>query len=290
MEADRKADILLVDDTPANLVALEAVLGDLGQNLVKAHSGTDALRYLMDHDVAIILMDVQMPGMDGFETAEFIRHRERSRYTPIIFLTAHERTDTQVFKGYAAGAVDFLTKPFVPEVLRSKVAVFVDLFWKTEQVRQQSELLREIERKEHERQMAEAKERWEQERLREEIRLARQIQQKLFPVAPLPSAAFDISGASYPAEATGGDYFDYIPMCDGTLGIVIGDVSGHGFGPALLMAELRAYLRAFLFTRSDVSEVMSMLNRALALDAPEGHFATLMLAKLDPTDNSLTYS
>src|SRR5438067_656523 len=290
MDTARKADILLVDDTPANLLALEALLEDLGQNLVKAHSGTEALRYLLDHDVAIILIDVQMPGLDGFETAELIRQRERSRYTPIIFLTAYERTDTQVFKGYAAGAVDFLTKPFVPEVLRSKVAVFVELFRKTEQVRQQSELLREIERREHERQMAEAKERWEQERLREEIRLARQIQQKLFPVAPLPSASFDISGASYPAEATGGDYFDYIPMRDGGLGVVIGDVSGHGFGPALLMAELRAYLRALMLTRADVGEIVGLLNRTLAEDAPEGQFATLLLARLDPTTRSVIYA
>jgi sigma-B regulation protein RsbU (phosphoserine phosphatase) len=170
------------------------------------------------------------------------------------------------------------------------VAVFVDLFRKTEQVRQQSELLREIERKEHDRRMAEAKEHWEQERLREEIRLARQIQQKLFPVAPLPSAGFDISGASYPAEATGGDYFDYIPMRDGGLGVVIGDVSGHGFGPALLMAELRAYLRALLLTRADVGEIVGLLNRALADDAPAGHFATLLLARLDPTTRSLVYA
>jgi serine phosphatase RsbU (regulator of sigma subunit) len=290
MELDRKADILLVDDSPANLLALEAILGNLRQNLVKAPSGKHALRYLMDHDVAIILMDVQMPGLDGFETAQLIRHRERSRYTPIIFLTAHERTDTQVFKVYAAGAVDFLTKPFVPEVLKSKVAVFVELFQKTDQVRQQSEMLRAIEQKEHERQMAEAKERWEQERLREEIRLARLIQQKLFPVAPLPSAAFDISGASYPAEATGGDYFDYIPMRDGGLGVVIGDVSGHGFGPALLMAELRAYLRALLLTRGDVGEIVGLLNQALADDAPEGHFATLLLARLEPTTRSVMYA
>ncbi len=290
MQLNRKADILLVDDTPANLLALEAVLNHLHQNLVKAASGADALRYLMDHDVAIILMDIQMPVLDGFETAQLIRRRERSRYTPIIFMTAHERTDTQVFKGYAAGAVDFLTKPFVPEVLKSKVAIFVELFQKTDQVRQQSEMLREIERKEHDRQMAEAKERWEQERLREEIRLARLIQQKLFPVAPLPSATFDISGASYPAEATGGDYFDYIPMRDGALGVVIGDVSGHGFGPALLMAELRAYLRALLLTREDVGEIVGLLNRALADDAPDGHFATLLLARLDPTTRSVIYA
>ncbi len=290
MEVGPTVDILLVDDTPANLLALEVVLQELGQNLVRALSGKEALRYLMDHNVAIILMDVQMPGMDGFETAELIRQRPRTRYTPIIFLTAYERSDTQVFKGYKAGAVDFLTKPFVPEVLRSKVAVFVDLFRKTEQIRRQSELLREIERKEYQRQMADAKARWEQERLQEEIRLARQIQQKLFPVAPLPSASFDISGASYPAEATGGDYFDYIPMRDGSLGVVIGDVSGHGFGPALLMAEVRAYLRALLLTRADVGEIVDLLNRALADDAPEGHFATLLLARLEPTSRSLVYA
>jgi serine phosphatase RsbU (regulator of sigma subunit) len=290
MQPDQKADILLVDDSPANLLTLEAVLEDLGQNLVKAQSGSHALRYLMDHEVAIILMDVQMPGMDGFETAELIRRRERTRYTPIIFLTSHERTDMQVFKGYAAGAVDFLTKPFFPEVLRSKVMVFVELFQKTEQVRQQAELLRAIEHQEHERQLAEAKNRFEQERLHEEIRLARVIQQKLFPVAPLPSAAFDISGASYPAEATGGDYFDYIPMRDGALGVVIGDVSGHGFGPALLMAELRAYLRALLLTRADVGEVVGLLNRTLADDAPEGHFATLLLARLEPATRSVVYA
>ena len=287
---DRKADILLVDDTPANLLALEAVLGNLRQNLVKADSGAAALRYLMDHDVAIILMDVQMPGMDGFETARLIRDRERTRHTPIIFMTAHDHTDTQVFRGYATGAVDFLTKPFVPEVLESKVAVFVELFRKTEQVKQQSEMLREMERKEHERKLAEAQERWEQERLRQELRLARQIQQKLFPVAPLPSAVFDISGASYPADATGGDYFDYISMHDGGLGVVIGDVSGHGLGPALLMAELRAYLRALLLTRGDIGEIVGLLNCALADDAPDGHFATLLLARLEPNTRSIIYA
>jgi len=290
MQAEPKADILLVDDTPANLLALEAILKDLGQNLVKVRSGKDALRYLLDHDVAIILLDVQMPGMDGFETAELIRQRGRSRHTPIIFLTGYESNDARVFKGYAAGAVDFLTKPFVPEVLRSKVTVFVELFQKTEEVRQHAERLREMERKEHERQLAEAKERFEQERLREEIRLARQIQQKLFPVATFPSAGFDISGVSYPAEATGGDYFDYIPMRDGGLGVVIGDVCGHGFGPALLMAELRAYLRAFVLTRTDLGEIVGLLNRALADDAPAGHFATLFLGRLDPTNRSIVYA
>src|SRR5437868_1564513 len=145
-------------------------------------------------------------------------------------------------------------------------------------------------KQEHERQLAEAKERWEADRLKDEIRLARQIQQKLFPAAPLPLSGFDISGASFPAEATGGDYFDYIPMRDGGLAVVIGDVCGHGLGPALLMAEVRAYLRAFLLTRTDVGEILGLLNTALAEDAPEGYFATLLLARLDPASRSCVYA
>src|SRR5438132_447490 len=195
-----------------------------------------------------------------------------------------------MFQGYSLGAVDYLCKPIVPRILRSKVAVFVDIHRKTDQIKEQAELLRRLEQQEHERQLAQANERWEAQRLHEEIRLARKIQQKLFPVAPLPTLGFDISGVSCPAEATGGDYFDYIPMRDGGLGVVIGDVSGHGFGPALLMAELRAYLRAFLLTRTDVGEIVGLLNRALADDAPEGHFATLLLARLDPANRSFVYA
>jgi serine phosphatase RsbU (regulator of sigma subunit) len=277
--------ILLVDDEPNNQLALEAVLQDLGLNLVKAGSGREALRCLLKDDFALILMDVRMPGMDGFETAELIRQRGRCQRTPIIFLTAFETANVQMFKGYALGAVDYLCKPIIAPVLRSKVAAFVDIFRKTEEVKRQGEL----ERRQHEQAMAEAGTRWESERLRDEIRIARQIQQKLFPAAPLPLPGFDISGASYPAEATGGDYFDYLPMVDGGLGIVIGDVSGHGFGPALLMAETRAYLRAFMLTRADVGEILTLVNRTLAADV-DNDFATLLLARLDTQSCSLTYA
>jgi two-component system, sensor histidine kinase and response regulator len=141
VEAEPKAHILLVDDHPENLLALEALLSDLGQPLVKARSGREALKRLLDNDFAVILLDVQMPGMDGFETAALIRQREKSRHTPIIFLTAVGRSDEQVFRGYAVGAVDYLFKPFMPEVLRAKVAVFVELFQKTAEVRRQAEQL-----------------------------------------------------------------------------------------------------------------------------------------------------
>jgi serine phosphatase RsbU (regulator of sigma subunit) len=289
-ETESKVNILVVDDRPANLVALEAMLGGMDVSLVKAHNGLEALRCLLHEDFALILMDVQMPGMDGFETAELIRERERCQATPIIFLTGVESAEAQIFKGYSLGAVDYLVKPIVPDVLRSKAAVFVEIFRKTQRIQQQAELLRRLEQREHERTLSEMKAQWQSERLRQEIHLARQIQQKLFPAAPLPLPGWDIAGASFPAEATGGDYFDYIPMQDGSLAAVIADVSGHGFGPALLMAELRAYLRAFLLTRTDVSEIVRLLNRALAADTDGSHFATLFLGKLNPQTRSFIYA
>jgi hypothetical protein len=144
MQSAPKVNILLVDDHPENLIALEAILDKLGQNLVKANSGEEALRCLLQQDFAAILLDVQMPGMDGFETATLIRQRERSRNTPIIFLTAFSTNDTLVFKGYALGAVDYLLKPIDPVILTSKVSVFVDLFKKTMEVQQQAAQLAAI--------------------------------------------------------------------------------------------------------------------------------------------------
>jgi two-component system sensor histidine kinase/response regulator len=136
-------NILLVDDQPANLLALEAMLQGLGQNLVKAESGREALKWLLSYDFAVILLDVKMPDMDGFETAELIREREKSRDTPIIFLTAADKTHTEAVRGYAVGAVDYLVKPVVPEFVRSKVSVFVELAKKSELLRRQAEQLRE---------------------------------------------------------------------------------------------------------------------------------------------------
>jgi CheY-like chemotaxis protein len=137
------AKILLVDDRPENLLALEAILSGLGHELVKATSGEEALKRLLSEDVAVILLDVQMPGMDGFETASHIKQRERTRDIPILFLTAIDGAAHQAFRGYAAGAVDYLAKPFDPWVLRAKVAVFVELHERRRHLEQQTERLRE---------------------------------------------------------------------------------------------------------------------------------------------------
>jgi PAS domain S-box-containing protein len=142
--APDREKILLVDDSQENLVSLEAALESLGQDLVLAQSGTDALRHLLESDFAAILLDVKMPEMDGFQTAELIRARKRSRHTPILFLTAY-KSDEHLFRGYHLGAVDFLFKPIVPEILRSKVSVFVDLRRSTALLRSQTEFLRKAE-------------------------------------------------------------------------------------------------------------------------------------------------
>jgi signal transduction histidine kinase len=124
---DPKVNILMVDDEPANLEALEAILEPLNQKLYRANSGTEALRCVLDRDYAVILLDVQMPDLTGIETAALIRERERSRTTPIIFLTGVVKTSEMVFKGYSTGAVDYLMKPVVSGILRAKVEVFVEL-------------------------------------------------------------------------------------------------------------------------------------------------------------------
>ncbi|MBL7499915.1 response regulator [Frankia sp. CNm7] len=129
-----RSKILLVDDRPDNLMALEAILASLDQELVTASSGEEALKRLLVDDFAVILLDVQMPGMDGFETAHRIKQRGRTRDTPIIFLTAIDREPHHAFRGYAVGAVDYIAKPFDPWLLRAKVSVFVELFEKNERL------------------------------------------------------------------------------------------------------------------------------------------------------------
>ena len=156
MDGASKVNLLLVDDERRNLVALRELLAGEDRELLLARSGEEALRHALQHDFAVVLLDVRMPGMDGFETARLLRSRERSRLTPVIFLTAAADELESVFLGYEVGAVDYLVKPLVPEVLRSKVAVFVELH------RKGTELAREIGERRH----AEQRLRESEERLR----------------------------------------------------------------------------------------------------------------------------
>ena len=137
-----KTSILLVDDRPENLLALETILKRPGLNLIKASSGNEALGMVLDYDFALVLLDVQMPEMDGFETAELIRGNEETRHIPIIFVTAISKEQKHVFKGYEAGAVDYLFKPLDPDILQGKVNIFLELY---QQKRALKEATRDLE-------------------------------------------------------------------------------------------------------------------------------------------------
>jgi PAS domain S-box-containing protein len=163
VHAPSKANILLVDDRSDKLLAIEAILAPLEQNLVTARSGKEALRHLLRQDFAVILLDVAMPGMDGFETAAMIRKRPRSEHTPIIFVTSISNSENNIFQGYSLGAVDYMITPITPEVLRTKVSVFVELHRKTELIRHQADQLRRIEEARHQRELGEAVDRLEAE-------------------------------------------------------------------------------------------------------------------------------
>ena len=148
MSPGTRPSILLVDDRPENLLALEALLEPLHADLVRANSGDEALKRILSREFAVILLDVQMPGLNGFETAKLIKAREKSRFIPIIFLTAISKDEQFVFEGYSVGAVDYMFKPFPPDVLRSKVSVFMDLYYKQQQIKEQEQRLRDSERRE----------------------------------------------------------------------------------------------------------------------------------------------
>src|SRR3978361_1743344 len=137
--AEEKVSILIVDDRPDKLLGYETILEVLNENVVRATSGKEALRCLLKQDFAVILLDVNMPGMDGFETAALIRQRPRSETTPIIFISAVNDTENHVSRGYSLGAVDYILTPVVPEILRAKISVFVDLYKKTQQIKRQAD-------------------------------------------------------------------------------------------------------------------------------------------------------
>ena len=126
-EMDEKINILMVDDQPGKLLSYEAMLGELGENLIKAHSGMEALEHLLKTDIALVLMDVSMPGMDGFETAQVFHQHPRFQNIPVVFVSGIHVTDMDRMKGYQHGAVDYVSVPVVPELLRAKVKVFAEL-------------------------------------------------------------------------------------------------------------------------------------------------------------------
>ncbi len=178
-----KVNILIVDDRPENLIALKAILQPLGQNIVEAKSGREALKWVLDEEFAVILLDVMMPEMDGFETAKLIRERQKSRTIPILFVTAMLTAESNAFQGYEVGAVDYIMKPFIPEILRAKVQVFIELFQKNLEVQRQAEKILAIEQREYENKLKETRDHMERET--ERVRAEQQIAQSVVQHSPM---------------------------------------------------------------------------------------------------------
>jgi len=261
-----RSRILLVEDDPDDVWILRNLLGDRWDGpfeLVHVELLADALRCLGASKIDVILLDLSLPDSQGVET--FLHIHAHAPQTPIVILTGLDDR-AAALRCVQAGAEDYLVKGQVDDELLVR-----SLRYAMERTR----------RRQAEQQL---------QTQTEEFRTAREIQQKLFPSSAPELPGFDLAGALYPASATAGDYFDYIPMLDGCWGIVLGDVSGHGMGPALVMAEVRASLRTLAQLSPEVGDILTRTNRTLTAERHEFHFVTLTLARLDPQSRRLRYA
>jgi phosphoserine phosphatase RsbU/P len=258
--------ILLVEDDPDDVWVMRNLLGDRWDGpfeLVQVELLSAGIERCAEGPFDVILLDLALPDSQGIET--FFTIHAHASDVPIVVLSGYNDEATAI-KAVQAGAQDYLVKGQVDDnMLVRSIRYAIE----RSRRRRAEEALRDAS---------------------EEFRAAHEIQQRLYPsVAPvLPG--FDIAGALYPAKATAGDYFDYIPMLDGCLGIVVGDVSSHGMGPALLMSETRACLRTLALACNDVGEILCRTNRLLTADTDDFHFVTLALVRVDPRTREIVYA
>lgn len=277
-------DVLLVDDRPENLMALEAILEAPDLRLVTATSGNDALALTLNHDFAVVLLDVQMPGMDGFETARLMRGSARTRHLPIIFVTAISKEQRFVFEGYESGAVDYLFKPLEAEVVSSKVRVFAELHRQRVTLRERSEALNEANQA-----LQEAN-----QRIQEDLQMAATVQKSLLPSEEIHIEGVSLAWEFQPCEVLGGDIFNVFPLDPEHLVCYVLDVSGHGVSASLLSSALSMVLHpaqgagSFLWNQgnhgtSTVSppiKVIERLNRRFPMKKDTCQFFTILYGLL----------
>ncbi len=258
--------ILLVEDDPEDVWIMRNLLSDRWDGpfeLVHVELLSAGVERCAESPFDIILLDLSLPDSRGLETF-FVMHANANN-VPIVVLSGYDDETTAV-KAVQAGAQDYLVKGKVDDNLL---------------VRSIRYAIERSRRRRVEQALRDAS---------EEFRAAQEIQQRLYPLHSPAMPGFDIAGALFPAKDAAGDYFDYIPMADGRLGIVLGDVSSHGMGPALLMSETRACLRTLAQASSDVGEILTRANRVLVMDTADFHFVTLALVRLDPRDRSIVYA
>ncbi len=258
--------ILLVEDDPDDVWVMRNLLSDQWDgpyDLVHVELLSAALELCARRRFDAILLDLALPDSQGLET--FFAMHAQVDDMPIVVLSGYS-DESAAMKAVQAGAQDYLVKGQVDDRLL---------------VRSIRYAIERSRRHRAERAMLDTS---------EEFRAAGEIQQRLYPVQPPEIPGFDIAGALFPAKATAGDYFDYIPMVDDSWAVVVGDVSSHGMGPALLMSETRACLRTLAQSCSDAGEILTRTNRVLAADTGDFHFVTLAMVRIDPRDRTMTYA
>ncbi len=258
--------ILLVEDDPDDVWIVRNLLSDRWDgpyDLVHVELLSSALELCGRRRFDVVLLDLALPDSQGLET--FFAMNAQVEDIPIVVLSGYS-DESAAMKAVQAGAQDYLVKGQVDDHLL---------------VRSIRYAIERSRRDRAERAVLDTS---------EEFRAAGEIQQRLYPVEPPDLPGFDIAGALYPAKATAGDYFDYIPMVDGSWGVVVGDVSSHGMGPALLMSETRACLRTLAQSGSDPGDILTRTNRVLAADTGDFHFVTLAMVRIDPMERTMAYA
>ena len=264
--AEKRIQLLLVEDDPDDVWVMRNLLGDRWDvpfDLVQVEMLAAAVERCTEETFDVILLDLNLPDSHGLQT--FFTVQAHAGDVPIVVLTAYN-DEPSAMKAVQAGAQDYLVKGQVNDRLLVR-----SIRYAIERSRRHraEDVMRET---------------------NEEFRMAQEIQQRLYPGESPKLPGFEIAGALFPATATAGDYFDFIPMLDGCLGVVLGDVSSHGMGPALLMSETRACLRTLALMYSDAGEILTRANRLLAADSNDFHFVTLAMMRLDPRDRSMVYA
>lgn len=261
----RTIRILLVEDDPDDVWVMRNLLSDRWDghfDLIHVELLSSAIERCAEGGFEAILLDLSLPDSRGLDT--FLSMHAHAKGVPIVILSGYHDEATAV-RAVQAGAQDYLVKGQLDDNLLVRAIRYA--IERTRR-RRAEEALRDAS---------------------EEFRAAKEIQQRLYPSAAPILPGFEIAGALYPAKATAGDYFDYVPMLGGCLGVVVGDVSSHGMGPALLMSETRACLRTLAQTSSDVGEILTRVNRMLTADMDDFHFVTLFLARIDPVKREVIY-
>jgi phosphoserine phosphatase RsbU/P len=263
---DERVRILLVEDDSDDVYVMRNLLGDRwhgSYDLVNVELLSMAIQRCQEEKFDVILLDLGLPDSNGLET--FFSLYAYAEEVPIVVLSGYNDERVAV-KAVQSGAQDYLVKGQLTDRLLVR-----SLRYAIERNRRHhaEDAMRDTS---------------------EEFRAAGEIQQRLYPTHAPSLEGFEIAGALYPAKATAGDYFDYIPMLDNNLGVVLGDVSSHGMGPALVMSETRACLRTLAQAITDVGEILTRANKVLAADSSELHFVTLAMARLDPSNRTMTYA